>query len=155
VDKIEIPTIHQHFLKALYLKDMPSANLQGVWAEIPDLAVLDIENIDDFTQEAFTTVFSKLATYQGLEHLGLSLVVFDLDANKEAILNVLRVHSDTLRSISFSKNKVTNGFLDFICEGLAEVSNIQEINLLHLKDLRSVDWVLALRAIAKLAQRPG
>ena len=89
---------------------------------MPELKTLHIDNVDDFTQDAFTAVFGKLSTYQGLNKLGIELVVFELDTNKEAILNVLKIHAPTLRHISFAKNKCTNAFMKFICEGLMGMS---------------------------------
>jgi len=53
----------------------------------------------------------------------------------------MKVHADSLRVLSLSKNKVSNAFMEYICDGLAELNHIQEINLVHLKDLRSMDWV--------------
>jgi len=52
-----------------------------------------------------------MATYQGLERIGLELVVFDLEENKDTILNVLKTHAATLKVLSFAKNKCTNAFM--------------------------------------------
>lgn len=101
---------------------MPSMVLQNVFNDLPELQTFVIDNVDDFNQEAFTVVFSKLVTYHGLRRLGLALVVFELETNKEAILQVMKVHHQTLTHISFAKNKVTNTFMQFLGEALSEMS---------------------------------
>jgi len=50
--------------------------------------------------------------------LGLNLLPFELETNKEAILKIMEVHSQSLRVIEFSKNKISNAFMDYICEKL-------------------------------------
>ena len=45
------------------MKDMPSIGLTEVFANLPELSTLIIDNVDDFTKENFSVVFNKLATY--------------------------------------------------------------------------------------------
>ncbi len=82
-----------------------------------------------------------MLSYSGLERLGLELLAFNLEANKDLILEILKKHRDTLRHVSFSKNKVSNCFLNTICEGMSEYNNIEYIDLRDLKEIKSVDWV--------------
>lgn len=42
---------------------MPSISLPNVFSSLPELKTLHIDNVDDFTKEAFVTVFGKLSTY--------------------------------------------------------------------------------------------
>jgi len=97
---------------------MPSIGMQNVFNNLPELKVFRLDNVDDFTEAAFNVVFSKFATYKGITSLALELVVFDLENNKDALLNVMKIHSETLRRVSFAKNKVSNTFMQFLCEGL-------------------------------------
>jgi len=130
---------------------MPSISLGPVFANLPELKTLHIDNIDDFTKEQFLVVFNKLTTYQGLEKLGLELVPFDLEEQKEMILNVMKLHSATLRHVSFAKNKTTVAFMNYICEGMSCMSNIESIDLKHLKEAKTVDWTKMLASIAQLS----
>ena len=92
-------------------------------------------------------------TYKGLERLGLELTIFDLEPNKELILDIMKNHAATLRHVSFSKNKVSNEMLRYLCESLAELNNIEQVDLMHLKDTKSVDWVGQLKSLALLSEK--
>ena len=107
--------------------------------------------MDDFTKDAFLAVFNKFNTYQGIDKLGLELVSFDLEENKEVLLGALKIHSGSLTKLSFAKNKVTNSFMTYICDGLAQMNNIEMIDLKHLKEAKNVNWVEMLKAISMLS----
>lgn len=62
----------------------------------------------------------------------------------------MKIHSETLTKVSFAKNKVTNAFMQFLCDGLAELNRIEFIDLKHLKEVKSIDWVQMLKSIATL-----
>jgi len=68
---------------------MSSIDLQLVFADLPELATLHIQNIDSFSKETYELVCARMSTYKGLENLALELVPFDLEENKEYLLNVL------------------------------------------------------------------
>jgi hypothetical protein len=66
-------------------------------------------------------------------------------------LEILKHHSDSLRKVSFSRNKVTNAFVSHIVDGFKEMSNLEELSLEHLKDHRVLDWKQMLTQLALLS----
>lgn len=154
-DKADIPTIHPVGLKHLILKDMPSVGLKAVFAELPELQTFHVENVEDFTKEHFIEVFNKLEKYVGLQKLVLDLIQFDLEENKELIFTVLRTHAKTLRHLSLARNKMTNEFLNRICEVLAhEEDNVLEhFDLRYLKETKDINWVQILKSISTIGQK--
>ena len=104
---------------------MPSIQLGEVFANLPEMRTFRVDNVDDFTQEQLAVVCNKLQTFQGLEHLGFELVVFDLYENRELLLSILKLHSGSLTKLSFAKNKVSNEFMQFVCEGLQGLSKLE------------------------------
>lgn len=147
-EKIPVPTLHQQSLKHLILKDMPGMEVGPVFEDLPELQTLIIDDVEAVTKEVFVTIHHRLMQYKGLETFALDLITFELDDTKELILDILKQHADTLRYVSFSKNKVTNSFMQFICEGFGPHSKLEEINLQHLKDVKSVNWIDLLKSIA-------
>jgi len=115
-DKADVPTIHAESLRHVVFRDMPSVGLAEVFRNLPELQTFHIENVEAFDKEAFTNVFSKLATYTGLEKLVLDLLTFDLEEQKDVLMNVLRIHVKSLRHLSFARNKIRNEFMQYICE---------------------------------------
>jgi hypothetical protein len=149
-DKADIGSIAPQSLKHLVLRDMPSVGLGAVFSELPELLTFHIENVEDFTKDNFNAVFKKLEQYVGLEKLVLDLIHFDLEENKEAILTVLRTHAKTLRHLSLARNKISNDFLQRICEVLAQEpdNKIESVDLKYLKETKEVDWIKILRSVA-------
>ena len=96
----------------------------------------------------------NLLTYQGLERFDLELVLpeIEMDTIKDKYVEILIKHSETLRSISFSCNKVSNDFFEFMCEKLSGVSKIEFINMTHLKSLQEVNWMKYLESAVKIAE---
>jgi hypothetical protein len=45
--------------------------LTNVFNNLPELQTFSVDNVDDFSKDAFLAVFSKLATYRGLDRLEL------------------------------------------------------------------------------------
>jgi hypothetical protein len=104
------------------------------------------------TAELFRSITHKFSLYQGLIKFGISLVEFDLEAQKEHIAKIMVNHAATLRHISFAKNKVTGTFLKFVCEAVAEYNVVEVFDLRHLKEVKNIDWVEYLKSIALLSK---
>jgi hypothetical protein len=62
---------------------MPSMVMTEIFKNLPHLKTLHIQNVDTFTINECKVVMEHLLTYSGLEHLDLSLVVFNLDDIKD------------------------------------------------------------------------
>jgi len=77
-------------------------------------------------------------------------VNFDLFENREAILNVLKLHAGTLTKLSLAKNKVTNEFMQYMCEGLRGLNKLEQLDLQHLKDTKNVNYIDLLTSISML-----
>ena len=122
------------------LRDMPGMETGEVFADLPNLQTFWIDDIEAVTKEVFVTIHHKLMQYKGLETLVLNLVAFDLEDAKDLLLDILKQHGETLTVLSLSKNKVTNSFMSFICEGFAPFSKLKEIKLEHLKEVKSINW---------------
>jgi len=152
IEKIEVGNIFPQGLKHLILKDMPGIGLSQVFNNLPELKSFSVDNVEDFTKEAFAAVFGKFATYQGLEKIQLDLLPFDPSEIKDALVNVIRVHSATLREICLQKNKITNELIAEICEVLKTHNVIEKFQFQHLKEARSVNWVDLLKSIAQLSK---
>jgi hypothetical protein len=85
--------------------------LTNVFNNLPELQTFHVDNVDDFSKEAFNAVFSRFATYKGLERLELQLTPFELEPHKEVLANICRIHFATLKYFSLAKNKVTNALM--------------------------------------------
>lgn len=117
-------TLHSENLRHLILIDMPSIDICPVLSKLPDLKTLHLKNVEEINEDTFMHIYNKLISYQGLEVLILELVSFDLENNKEKLLDILVKHSQTLRIISLSRNKVTSKLIEYLCEGIKESNNI-------------------------------
>lgn len=95
-----------------------------------------------------------LATYKGLERLELIWVGIDLEVNKDKILDVMKIHCDTLTHVAFSNNKFTNTFITHICDGIRETNRLESIEMKDIKECRYIDWVALLKSVASLSVRP-
>jgi hypothetical protein len=67
----------------LILRDMPSIKMDGVFENLPEVAHLEIRNLDEFKKDQFLAVHKTLLKYKGLKHLGLELLYFDLNDVKD------------------------------------------------------------------------
>jgi hypothetical protein len=70
----------------------------------------------------------------------MALTVFDLEVLQEGIVNVVKTHAASLRHICFAKNKLTNAFMEAVCDAIAEHNVMEEFDLLHLKEVKNIDW---------------
>jgi hypothetical protein len=129
---------------------MYSVGLANVFANLPELSTFHVENVESFDVDAFRKVFQKFQTYLGLEKLVLDLLVFDLEAQKEMLIGVLKLHSKSFRHLSLARNKISNDFLQFICEQLSADNRIEYVDLRYLKETKDTNWVTALKSIALL-----
>ena len=134
----------------MVLRDMPSVGLTKIFDNLPELSTFHVENVDSFDKENFLKVFNRLEQYLGLEKLVLNLLSFYLDEYKETIVKVMRLHRATLRYISFSRNKVTNGFIEYLCSQLSNDNKIEAVDLKYLKETKDTNWVSILKSIAAL-----
>jgi hypothetical protein len=149
-DWADINDIYAASLKHLVLRDMNSVGLANVFANLPELSTFHVENVEAFDVDAFGKVFLKFQTYQGLEKLVLDLLVFDLEAQKEMLIGVLKHHSKSLRHLSLARNKISNAFLQFICEQLSADNRIEYVDLRYLKETKDTNWVTVFKSIALL-----
>ena len=56
--------------------------------------------------------------YKGLRRLGLELLSFDLEDVKSELVEILRMHGDSLRELQIGRNKISNELLRFIADSL-------------------------------------
>ena len=141
VDPIAFPENH---LKKLILKDMPSVGLPNLLPNLPELTEFTIHNVEDFTKENFTTIFTKFLTQNTpMERIWLESLTFEIQEVEELLFNVIKRHHSSLRHISLARNKFSNEFLHKLCEQLAaQGSNVVEtFNLMYLKDTNDTNWV--------------
>ena len=67
------------------------------------------------------------------------------------MLEILRVHADSLKHISFARNKVSTEVLQYICSELSKGFNLLEsVDLQHLKENSKVNYPELLECIASL-----
>jgi hypothetical protein len=78
-------------------------------------------------------VLRNLTRYSGLELLSIELTPFDLAEVMEDYINVLKIHSTTLRHISLSKNKIPKSIMEEIKKEISPWNVIDRIDLLHIK----------------------
>jgi len=62
----------------------------------------------------------RLLSYQGLEKLGLELLMFDLDDVKEDLFHILSLHATTLKTLLLGRNKVSNEFMKDLCNAIKD-----------------------------------
>ena len=97
---------------------------------------------------------SRLVTYKGLKKLALELLSFDIEDVKERYLEILQIHSDSLTHLSLARNKISNIFMQIICDTLrTSLPNLQCIDLRHLKETDKINWPKMLSSIAVLASK--
>jgi len=133
---------------------MPSIDMPAVYEYLPQLKNLHIQNCDEFKKENFISMQRRLVTYKGLETLGLELLSFDLDDVKKEFLDILRIHSDSLRRLSLARNKVSNVFLKDICQVIqSSLPSLEFVDLRHLKDTNKIDWTDLLASLSILSSR--
>jgi hypothetical protein len=97
---------------------------------------------------------SRLVTYKGLKKLALELLSFDIEDVKERYLEILQIHSDSLTHLSLARNKISNIFMQIICDTLrTSLPNLQCIDLRHLKETDKINWPKMLSSIAMLASK--
>jgi len=143
LEKIKIETLHlgEH-TKSLILIDMPSIDMPSIFEYMPQLKHLHIQNCDEFKKENFIAMQRRLIAYKGLETFGLELLSFDIEDVKSEYLDILRIHSDSLRRLSLARNKVSNQFLKDICSVLAgSLPSLEYFDLRHLKETGKIDWI--------------
>jgi hypothetical protein len=128
---------------------MPSLDLTRVFDNLPELTSLHLQNIDEFKVPNFQAVYKKLTTYKGLEKLALELVSFDLWEIKAELVEILRIHSDTLKYFSLARNKVSSDLMKYLCGELSKGFNVLEVvDLKHLKENGKVNHPELLQCIA-------
>ena len=67
------------------------------------------------------------------------------------MIEILRVHADSLKHISFARNKVATEVLQFVCTELSKGFNLLEsVDLQHLKENSKVNYAELLQCIALL-----
>lgn len=92
--------------------------------------------------------------YKGLQHLGLELLSFDLDEVKSELIEILNFHSDSLRHVKLSRNKVPSDLIELICDSLTGgLVKLQSLELLHLKEAGKVNWPKVLDAVSRIAKK--
>ncbi len=97
---------------------------------------------------------SRLVTYKGLKKLALELLSFDIEDVNERYLEILQIHSDSLAHLSLARNKISNIFMQIICDTLrTSLPNLQCIDLRHLKETDKINWPKMLSSIAMLASK--
>jgi len=95
---------------------MPSVGLANVFTNLPPLSSFRVDNVEKFDKDTFTSVMGKLETQDiGLEVLQLDLLSFDVEEQKELLLRVIKKHKNSLHSLAFSRNKITNNLMDYLC----------------------------------------
>ena len=130
---------------------MPSIDLTRVYENLPELTTLHIQNIDEFKIPNFQAIYKKLTTYKGLEKLSIELVSFDLWDIKAELLEILRIHADTLKYFSLARNKVTSDLMKYLCGELSKGFNVLEVvDLRHLKENGKVVHPELLQCIASM-----
>jgi len=155
-DNADVDTIHPNKLHHLWLRDMPSVGLANVFSNLPPLSSFRVDNVEKFDKDTFITVMGKLESQDiGLEVLQLDLLSFDLEEQKDTLLKVLRKHKNSLHSLAFSRNKITNNFMDTLCGQLADDNHITNITLRYLKETKDVKWVGILQSINLLTNKHG
>jgi Pyruvate/2-oxoacid:ferredoxin oxidoreductase gamma subunit len=153
-DKADLPALNVPALKHLILRDMPSVGLKAVFDNLPELQTFHVENVEDFTKENFIKIFNSFEKYVGLEKIVLDLLQFDIEEQKEVVKIVLRTHAKTLRHLSFARNKVSNAFIEDVCQVLAGEENILEhIDFKYLKETKDINWVAILKSVAMIGAR--
>ena len=142
LEKIKIDTLYlTENTKSLTLIDMPSIDMTHVFETLPELTSIHIQNVDELKKENFLAMYRRLVTYKGLTNLTLELLSFDIEEVKQEFLEILYVHSDSLRNISLGRNRVSNQFMKEICSSLKEgLAGLENLNLLHLKETNKIDW---------------
>ena len=91
--------------------------------------------------------------YRGLVTLGLELLKFDLEEVKNLLVEILRVHSDSLRHLWLGRNKISNELLRYISTELRGSFNVLEsVHLLHLVELKNVKLVDLLQSLSLLRE---
>ena len=79
---------------------------------------------------------------------------FDLDDIKSELLEILKLHSDSLVELSLSRNKVSNDFIEAICASLhGGLKTLKEFDLRHLKEIGKINWIKMLSDISNLSKR--
>ncbi len=97
---------------------------------------------------------SRLVTYKGLKKLALELLSFDIEDVKERYLEILQIHSDSLTHLSLARNKISNIFMQIICDTLrTSLPNLRCIDLRHMKETDKINWPKMLSSIAVLASK--
>lgn len=74
LEKIKVDTLYLDNTKHLTLIDMPSFELENVFANLPELITFHVQNVEDFKKPNFLTVYERFLKYKGLEKLGLELL---------------------------------------------------------------------------------
>ena len=113
--------------QSLILIDMPSIDLGPIWGTIPELTKIHLQNVDCFTKENFLSLQRRVASYKGLEHLGLELISFDIEEVKREFLVMMEVHADSLKHLWLGRNKSSNAFIKDVCSTLTTVSGFTQV----------------------------
>jgi hypothetical protein len=69
---------------------MPSIEVDEILRNLPHLKTFVLDNVEDFKEQTLKAIASNFLAYEGLESLGLELLTFDLEANKELILDIIK-----------------------------------------------------------------
>lgn len=116
---MKVETLHLgEFTQSLTLIDMTSIDMPSVYEFLPPVTSIHIQNCDEFKQQNFLQICSRLVTYKGLKRLVLELLSFDIEEVKDKYMEILQVHSDSLTHLSLARNKVSNSFMKTVCDVL-------------------------------------
>ncbi len=127
----------------------------AIYDNMPQLTYFNHQNIDCFKEEQYHKVMTRFLDYDGLNHLGLELLNFEITgspAHLDDLVNVFLKHQASLNSVSLNRNKLTDAFIKDLCERISGAApNLKVVDFLHLKEANNMNFVELLKNIAKLA----
>lgn len=101
------------FVKHLHLLNLRHVNLLHLEEVVCNLLSFKLEDVSEFIGDLADKVLDALGKMTTLQCLELNSVDFVLSKKKEKISMVLISNIKSLKSVSFSKNALPLGFLEF------------------------------------------